>query len=168
MSKVLLLTGPPGAGKSTIADLVAKNRPRCVTVDVDLLRYDMVRPFRPAEAPWEKEGKLAYPLSAENACLIAENLIKHKFDVLLLDILIDQNQNTYQLWKNKLDIQTILLLPSWSEIKKRTTKRSSDMKVDRIKWLYESHEKLKAYDVKIDNTKLSAEEVAGRLSELLR
>ena len=50
---VLLLTGPPGAGKSTVADLVARRFDRAVCLEADWFWTTIVRGLRP---PWTTEA----------------------------------------------------------------------------------------------------------------
>ncbi|HET7769338.1 MAG TPA: hypothetical protein VFN74_11240, partial [Chloroflexota bacterium] len=63
---MLLLTGPPAAGKSTVGRLVAEGLERSALVDADQVRA-MVR--RPHVAPWyEGEGTAQLRLGASNTC----------------------------------------------------------------------------------------------------
>lgn len=52
MSKVLILTGPAGAGKNTVAHEFAKKREKCAVIDIDLVRWMVLQPHK---APWEGE-----------------------------------------------------------------------------------------------------------------
>lgn len=53
---ILILTGPPAAGKSTLGPLIAKQRRRCAVIDVDWVRAMLVQPHI---APWLGEEGMA-------------------------------------------------------------------------------------------------------------
>lgn len=62
---ILLLTGPPVAGKSTLGPLIAKRLERCAVIDVDRVRAMVVQPHI---APWlGEEGMTQLRLGARNA-----------------------------------------------------------------------------------------------------
>lgn len=62
-----------------------------------------------------------------------------------------------------LNPKIVLLMPSFEEVKKRNETRQRYITDQEIVALYKSQADLTGYDEKIDNTKLSAEEVANRL-----
>src|SRR3990167_3898309 len=89
MRKVLILTGPPGAGKNTIAQELAKRLKQCAIIDVDLVRWMVVQPHR---APWDgREGKRKQMLGVRIACTLAALFDEKIFTVIFLDLL---SQNT--------------------------------------------------------------------------
>src|SRR5688500_16200013 len=53
MSSLLVVTGPPGAGKSTVARLIADQHPRCVLIEGDAF-FDFLRTG--AIDPWLVEA----------------------------------------------------------------------------------------------------------------
>lgn len=79
-NRILILTGPAGAGKNTIASLLTKQRTKCVVIDVDVVRWMVAQPHK---APWNgEEGVKQQELGVENACLLAKNFLQH-FEFLL-------------------------------------------------------------------------------------
>ncbi len=165
MSKVLVLTGPAGAGKNTVAHELAKKREKCAVVDIDLVRWMVLQPHK---APWEgEEGQKQVLLGVKNGLMLAKNFTDEGYDVVILDVISDEIAAIY---KNKLEVlnpKIVLLLPSFEEIKKRNSSRPPRLTEGRIKYLYEMEEKLTLYDKKIDNTNLTPEEVAEELSKFM-
>lgn len=73
MKMVLILTGPPAAGKNSTASIFAKELSRCAVIDVDVVRWMVVQPHK---APWDgDEGKAQQKLGVQNACALARNFI---------------------------------------------------------------------------------------------
>lgn len=71
---VIILTGPPGAGKNTVAQIIAMGKNKCAVIDVDLVRWMILQPHK---APWEgNAGKNQQMLGVRNACLLAKNFLK--------------------------------------------------------------------------------------------
>lgn len=50
MNTVLILTGPPAVGKSTVGRLVAERREHCALVDIDDIRHLVISHHA---APWQ-------------------------------------------------------------------------------------------------------------------
>ena len=91
---ILIITGPPASGKSTIGPLIAKQLQRCVVIDVDLLRAMVKQPHIP---PWQGEkGNAQLSLDVQNACAMAQNYVAAEFDVVILDVLTDETAHIYQ------------------------------------------------------------------------
>jgi chloramphenicol 3-O-phosphotransferase len=88
MPDVLILTGPPGAGKSTVARALADRYDRVAHIDVDTLRHFVmptgyVAPGRPG---FERQQALA----TRNACALALNFLAERFAVIIDDVVITQ------------------------------------------------------------------------------
>ena len=160
--KILILTGPAGAGKNSIAQILAKKLEVCAVIDVDIVRWMLLQPHK---APWDgEEGRRQQILGVKNTCLLASNFVQNNSDVVILDVL---SQETLQIYRKELDkfhLKIVLLLPTFEEIQKRNKMRPSRITEDEIALLYKSQEVLLGYDEKIDNTNLSAEDVAIRLN----
>lgn len=162
---MLILNGPTGAGKNTVAEILSKKINRSVVIDVDLLRL-MVK--NPHKAPWQgEEGHRQQLLGVSNACLLAKEFLKNGFSVIILDVLFDETAKLYKGNLNEFEPKLVLILPSWGEIVRRNKTRERKLTDNELKMVYEQQTELKTYDQKIDNTKLSAEEVAEKLVEYL-
>lgn len=161
MSSIIILTGPAAAGKNTISHLLAQKRTKGADIDVDLVRW-MYR--HPHKAPWEgEEGMAQLKFGAENSCLLAKNFAEHDIDVSICDVLTDETAQVYRRLLPKAKI--ILLMPTFEEAFRRFKNRTHTISDEEFKWVYELEQKLTIYDEKIDNTNLTAEEVAEKLNE---
>ena len=161
---ILILTGPAGAGKNTVATILAKKRIRCSIIDVDTVRQMLVYPHK---APWDgEEGHRQQILGVENSCALAKNFVQNDCDVLILDVLSNETLTIYRKLLEPYVHFVILLLPTFEEIKRRNATRPRMITDEEIEMLYKSQGILEGYNQKIDTTKLSAEEVAGKLNIL--
>jgi adenylylsulfate kinase-like enzyme len=161
--KVLILTGPAGAGKNTIASIYANARERCAVIDVDVVRWMVLKPH---VAPWGGEdGRRQHRLGVRNACMLARNFIEEGFEVVILDVLSDEIARLYEAALEPVSVNIVLLMPSFEEIQKRNRDRLGRSLTDEeIANCYESQTQLRTFDRKIDNTRLSPAEVAYMLN----
>ncbi len=165
MSRVLILTGPAGAGKNTIAHSIAKIREKCAVIDIDLVRWMVLQPHK---APWEGEGgMLQVKLGIKNGCMLAKNFIEEGYDVIILDVISDETAEVYKKNLKEFDLKICLLLQNFEEIQKRNVIKRTALTEGRIKELYQMEENLTVFDKKIDNTNLSSEEVANEISKFV-
>jgi hypothetical protein len=165
MPRTLILTGPSAAGKNAIAAIYSTIVERCAVIDVDVVRWMVVKPH---VAPWDgDEGRIQHDLGVRNACAIASNLIEAGFDVLILDVVSEEHAQYY---KEKLafaDPKIIRLMPSYGEVINRNLARmSAVLKLEQIDFLYDLQVNLRTFDQSIDNTHIPAVEVARMLLDL--
>ncbi len=84
LRRPLLLTGPPGAGASSVATALAGMRQLCAMVEVDgvraLIRSGAVPPWRPGA------GEGQHRLAAVQACLLASSFVAAGVEVVLVDV----------------------------------------------------------------------------------
>ena len=160
---VLILNGPTRTGKNTIAEILSKKINRSVVIDVDSLRL-MVK--NPHKAPWQgEEGKHQKLLGVSNACLLTKEFKKNDFSVIILDVLSDETAKFYKDNLNEFEPKLVLLLPTWEEIVRRNKIRERRLTDEELEMVYKQQVDLKIFDEKIDNTNLSPEEVANKLSQ---
>lgn len=158
---ILIITGPPAAGKSTIGPLLANRLARCAVIDVDWLRRMVAQPH---SAPWRGTAGMAQlRLGTRNACAVARNCADAEFAVVILDVLTDETADIYQTELADLKPKIVLLLPVLTEALQRNQTRGQFLTDAEVELLYTWQEQLTIYDQKIDNTALAAEEVVRQL-----
>jgi predicted kinase len=161
-SSVLVLTGGPAVGKSTIAAQVALLRERCAVIDVDDVRQ-MVR--NPHLAPWDgKEGDLQRRLGVLNACSLAGNFVRDRYDVLVLDVLTDQTAALYRQILSDLAPSVIVQLTAQKpEIERRASTRPTYLTEEEFEMLHRQQASFSGADVVLDTTALDTSRSAERL-----
>lgn len=161
---LLILTAAAGAGKNTIASIYANMRERCAVIDVDVVRWMVLKPH---VAPWRgEEGRRQHHLGVKNTCALAQNFLDEGFEVVVLDVLSDEIAQLYKAALASAAPRIVLLMPTFAEIVKRNRERKETSLTDEeIANVYQSQLDLRTFDSKIDNTRLSAKEVARMLAE---
>lgn len=161
---LFILTGPPRAGKNTIGELLAKQFDRGVLIDVDKVRWMVIKGHM---APWEgSEGKKQQILGVVNTCILTKNYIDSGFNVVIADVIDSQTAIIYKDKLKEYRPKIILLLPAFEEIIRRKKYRPSFIIEQEIEMLYKGQEKFKEYDEKIDNTNLTPNQVVEKLFNL--
>lgn len=97
MRRPLVLTGPPGSGKTTVGRILAGSADRGAFIDADDVRQLVVTG---AAAPWEgPEGERQRELGARNCALLAESLAGTGFEVVTADVLTPRS---LAIWRSAL------------------------------------------------------------------
>ena len=79
MADILILTGPPGSGKSAVAEALGERYDRVAHVEAEVLRR-FITPTGFAK-PHQPERAHQYRLGVRNACALARNFIEERFGV---------------------------------------------------------------------------------------
>src|SRR4051812_43497631 len=107
---VIILTGPAGSGKNTIAKTFAAKQTCCAVIDVDAVRQMLVQRHK---APWDgEEGKQQQALGVRNACALAKNFSQYDSNVVILDVLTQETLLRYKTELSELNPKIVLLLPT--------------------------------------------------------
>lgn len=163
--KLIILCGPTGTGKNTIAELVAHQRRRCAIVDFDVLR-NMFR--KPHLTPWDGEaGNRQNLLGIEHASMLASSLIGNGYDCIILDVLSDETARAYREQLSQFDPVIIHLLPTYDEIIRRNRTRPPRLTEQELETIYKKQCDFSGFDFQIDNTQLPPEVVAQRIHGLM-
>ncbi len=162
---ILILTGPPAAGKNTVATQLSQMHERCAMIDVDAVRQMLVKPHH---APWDgDEGVRQQIFGVENACWLARRFADVGYDVLILDVIFPFTEKVYQEQLQSYRNQIVMLLPEREAILQRNRQRGW-LPDDEAMMLYDLMQSFDGYALKIDNTQLSPAAVAQQLTDWLR
>lgn len=129
---VLIVTGPCGAGKSTVAREWCSRFARAAHVAVDLLRH-MVVSGHASPVPGEsdpEEARRQGDLARLNACALARNFAAAGFDVVIDDVLEQPDElDAYlaELWE--LDVAFVTLLPDAETLRHRDEARGDEQRM---------------------------------------
>ena len=169
MPEVLILTGPPAAGKSSVAQALAERYDRVAHVEVDVLRH-FITPtgyIPPGRAGFERQQALAI----RNACALARNYLEERFAVIIDDVVVTATD--LSLYLNGLKdtgspVHVVRLLPQLDVCLERNGKRREGrMSPDRVAAVHrQMSEARDLLGVTIDNSDMSAHETADRLQAL--
>ena len=77
MSKLYIITGPAGVGKSTISDALSKRLDKCAVIEGDEI-YHMVR--KPYVSPWKENNHLE--IFWKNVYSLIRNFLDDGYDVV--------------------------------------------------------------------------------------
>jgi tRNA uridine 5-carbamoylmethylation protein Kti12 len=171
MPEVLILTGPPAAGKSTVAQALAERYDRVAHVRVDALRHFVtptgyVHPWGPPAA-WQRQQRLAI----RNACALALNFLEERFAVIVDDIVTTREE--VDLYLGALEpagvrVHLVRLLPRLDVCKERNRVRAGERIPERrLEAVYERFVAAgEAGGVMIDNSELSSYATADKVQAL--
>ncbi len=163
---VLILTGPSGAGKNTIATIVARVAPRCAVVDSDVVRGMFAHPRR---APWQgEEGHSQQLLGAEILVGIAARFAAQGWSTVLLETLSDETAAVYRRGLAEEGTRIVRLLPAWPEVMRRFRERERKegrrrLTDEEIRLVYDGQVALREFDGSLDTTASSPEAAAAEL-----
>lgn len=123
MSKIVLITGCPGSGKSTIARVIAEKLPRCVHLQVDDIRESMVNGMAPP-GEWTPDALQQFRLARDVASYWARIYAVEEFNVVIDDVCVpEQFVEHYEALFDERNMYRILLDPSAEALTERITNR---------------------------------------------
>ena len=169
MAEILILTGPPGAGKTSVATALADRYDRVAHIPVDGLRH-FITPtgYRaPGKPGFERQQALAI----RNACDLARNFMAERFAVIIDDIVPGHEQFDLYLEGLKdagVPVHYVRLLPSLEVCRERNRARRADrVPEERLDLLYGQFEAAGAMPGSvIDSSGMTIEATADRLQAL--
>jgi tRNA uridine 5-carbamoylmethylation protein Kti12 len=169
MPEILILTGPPASGKSTVARALAERYDRVAHIEVDTLRHFVTPPgyVPPGRPGFERQQALA----TRNAACLARNFLDERFAVIIDDVVVDEADVTAYLDALKpgaFSVHFVRLLPRLDVCLKRNQEREEGrMLPERVEkvWRDFATAEVKAGSA-IDSSDLSPYATADKLQAL--
>ncbi len=158
MARLIILTGAPNAGKTTVAVLLKAQCERLAVIEVDDLR-DCIAWMPLAEA---------VPLNLINACDIANNFLAHGLDVLFVYPLSDAD---YAFIRPRFaPEQDIVSVALWCapdvNAEFRGSRVLSDWERERIRWMHAEGMARPHFAQVVDTTHISAQTTADEVKRI--
>ena len=146
MNQVILITGPAGAGKTSVSEAICERFDRMMHVQVDLLREWVRAGYR---QPWlddpQAAERRALPtgrlLSVRNAVAIAREAIALRYAVVIDDVIFAEDIEHYREALSGIgcNVHFLLLLPELETAVARDGGRSAGVSApDRVRPLHET------------------------------
>jgi len=119
---ICLITGPAGAGKTSVSKVLAEKFERSAVINVDYLRKLIVggyiKPY-----PWNEKVKIQTSLEVKNACMLANNFLDAGFNVIIDHVIGQTLLKQYSEFFHDKSIKVFLLLPKLEILLKRFDQR---------------------------------------------
>lgn len=138
---VWLITGIPGAGKTSVSKQLAARLPRTAHVEVDLLREMVVSGYlAPGKEP-KATSDAQLELGARNAALIADSFMAAGFTPLVDDVVLHLQLAQYRQVLSRWPIRLVVLAPTVEVAMERDRKREEKHVAARFAYLDEEFRK---------------------------
>jgi chloramphenicol 3-O-phosphotransferase len=162
---IVVLTGGPGAGKSTIARAVAPLRNRCAVIEVDDLRQMLVKPH---VAPWDGvEGRRQQRLGVANAAAVAIAFADDGCDVVVADVLTNATAALYRTALSPRAIMIVHLRVPLAMAQERALTRHYTLTGRELLDLHNAQGMFGDFDMRIDTSATSVPGAARAICDVL-
>lgn len=166
MTKILILSGAPGSGKTTVKNLLRKRLTHAAFIDLGHLRQFHL------DRSWSNASGEEEEMSFENLISIIQNYIKHTYHyIVVLDLHNDKIKRIYETFP---DITTIvsLIVQDNEELKKRVLDETRDSGFRNVDEALAWNKELKTvslteHETKIDNTHNTPSQIVEKICELI-
>ena len=132
--RILLITGPAGAGKSSVAEAWAASRDfGCAQLSLDTFREFVKTGYHDPRNGWNDEAQRQLDLARSNMAAVAMNYLSSDIQVVIDDAVFP-NWEAVGLdgWNEALpgiDIDLVVLMPDWSVVLERNAGRDDQRRV---------------------------------------
>jgi predicted ATPase len=137
VQQVIIVTGPPGAGKSSVAAALCERFDRMVHIDVDTLRHMVRAGYR---HPWagDQQAEEQLRMAVRNAAAMARESVATRYAVVIDDIVPPVAAALYAelLADADANVHLVTLLPSLGVTLQRDATRGNESIADRVRVLH--------------------------------
>ncbi|MEX1022244.1 MAG: AAA family ATPase [Dehalococcoidia bacterium] len=137
MNQVLILTGPPGAGKSAVAEAICERFDRMLHVQVDDLRHWVKAGYR---RPWDGDAQAAEQrwMAVANAAALARNAVAFRYAAVIDDVVHGEAVEAYREALSggvtgAAEVHFVTLLPSVEAALARDARRGAASVPERVR-----------------------------------
>ncbi len=124
MNQIILISGPPGAGKTAVGEALCERFDRMLLVEVDDLRHMVRAGYR---HPWvaDHQAREQLQLGARNAAAIALESIAARYSVVIADVITADAVQWYRdaLADAPVRVELVTLLPTLEATRARHAHR---------------------------------------------
>lgn len=164
--QIFLITGTPGAGKTSVSEVLCRRLSPSAHLQVDFFRK-LIKGGYASPRNWNTEVERQYTLARKNAAQTAKNIAKAGFTVVVDDIVRQKWVREWRQYFKDFNLRLILLNPKLNMAKKRNLKRRvwtvGEGIVENLHDLLKKENRQENGWQIIDNTHLSIEETVDMI-----
>ncbi len=161
---VLVVSGIPGAGKSTIAALLARRFARSVHLEADVLQGLIVSGGLWPDGQPAEEATRQLRLRGRNVALLADSFFEGGFTVVIDDVVIGSRLDELRSDLRSRPLFFVLLVPRLEAVRQRNSQRPDKNVFDAWKHLDEvTRRETPRLGLWLDTSYLTAEESANEI-----
>jgi adenylate kinase family enzyme len=137
MQQIIIVSGPPGAGKTSVADALCERFDRMLHIEVDVLRHMVKAGYR---HPWAGDAQAAEQLllAVRNASALARESVATRYAVVIDDVVTAEMAAGYRDALRDIDapVHLVTLLPRLEVLLARDAARRESLP-DRARALHD-------------------------------
>ena len=176
-SRLLLITGPAGAGKTTVASEWASSRDeRCVHLSLDSFRHMVKTGFIDPKYGWNDEVQVQLDIARANVASVATRYLNTGYQVVVGDALFpDWEAVGLGPWRRvmaPMEVDLVALMPDWEVVFARDKGRAASQQIpdEMLRTIYDDMAgwRERSDVAVIDNSAMSVGETVAEIERLVR